>query len=223
MSTATILSIQVGQPAEHGADSLSDKPWQSGIFKATVSGRVWLDTVNLAGDGQDDLKNHGGEFRAVLAYSADHYPKWREGLGVDFQYGAFGENFTVSGVDETSVCLGDVIAVGETRLQVAQPRLPCWKLARRNGIKELADYVDKLNRGGWYHRVVQTGYVEAGNPYEILERPYPEFSIARVVNLIREREVDEEAFRQLGSIEALTPRWRMIFNGLADTEAAKAE
>lgn len=217
MSTATILSLQVGKPAEHGADHISDKPWQSGIFKTAVSGRVWLDPLNLVGDGQDDLKNHGGLFRAVLAYSADHYPKWREALGVDMQYGAFGENFTVSEVDEKTVCLGDVIAVGEARLQVSQPRLPCWKLARRNGIKELADYVDKLNRGGWYHRVLRTGYVEAGNSYEILERPYPEFTIARVVDLMHEREINPDAWRQLGSIEALTLRWRMRFNGKADT------
>lgn len=221
MNTPTLLAIQVGKPAEQGADSISDKPWQSGIFKATVSGRVWLDMENLAGDGQDDLKNHGGAFRAVLAYSADHYPKWREGLGVDLQYGAFGENFTVSGVDETSICLGDVIAVGDVRLQVAQPRLPCWKLARRNGFKDLADRVDKTNRGGWYHRVLQTGYVEAGDAYAILERPYPDFSIARVVDLIHEREVNVEAWRKLGSLEVLTPRWRQRFNGKADTAEAR--
>jgi len=222
LTAPTILSIQVGLPAEHGADDISDKSWESGIFKATVQGRIWLDVKNLAGDGQDDLKNHGGSFRAVLAYSADHYPKWREALNTDFQYGAFGENFSVSGLDETTICLGDVIAVGETRLQVSQPRLPCWKLSRRNGIKQLADYVDKLNRGGWYHSVMQTGYVEAGDTYKILERPYPDFPISRVVDLMHEREVNEEAWRQLGSIEALTTRWRMKFNGLVGTTPASS-
>ncbi|MBN8634227.1 MAG: MOSC domain-containing protein [Anaerolineae bacterium] len=221
MNEAQILSIQVGKPAEHGADSISDKPWQSGIFKATITGRIWLDEKNLAGDGQDDLKNHGGKYRAVLAYSADHYPIWHAELGVELAYGAFGENFTVRGLDETSVCLGDVIAVGAVRLQVAQPRLPCWKLARRNGIKDLADRVDKTNRGGWYHRVLQTGYVQAGDAYAIIERPYPDFSIARVVDLIHDREVNAEAWRRLGSLEVLTPRWRQRFNGKADTAEAR--
>jgi MOSC domain-containing protein YiiM len=103
MSTPSILSIQVGKPAEHGADSISRKTWESGIFKYTVNGKVYLDTLNLVGDGQEDLKNHGGPFRAVLAYGAAHYPAWRDELGRDeetFAYSSFGENFTVSELTE---------------------------------------------------------------------------------------------------------------------------
>lgn len=208
----TILSLQVGLPATHGADTLSRREWSSGIFKAPVAGRVWLDTLNLAGDGQADLDNHGGPFRAVLAYAAAHYPVWRAELNrPELAYGSFGENFTVSVLTEATVCLGDVYTVGEAVLRVTQPRSPCWKLARRNGIKDLAARVEKRGWGGWYHQVVQTGYVQAGDAMALTERPYPQYSIAFLNDLLAERVVDPTAYRELGMIEALSPGWRDHF------------
>ena len=212
MSIPTILSIQVGLPAEHGPDHISHKSWQSGIFKESVSGRIWLDTFNLAGDGQEDLDNHGGQFRAVLAYGADHYPIWKAELSLaDFPYGSFGENFTVSELTEDIVCLGDVYEIGEVRLQVSQPRAPCWKLARRNGIKDLAARVEAKGWGGWYHQVLQTGFVEPGDSYQLLEHPYPQFSIARLNDLIAEREENPAVCAELAEIEALSPGWREMY------------
>lgn len=217
MTTATILSIQVGLPAEHGADTISNKTWESGIFKFPVTGRVWLDELNLAGDGQQDLNNHGGPYRAVLGYGAVHYPVWRDELArADLPYGAFGENLTLSDLTEETVCLGDVYAVGETRLQVAQPRQPCWKLARRWGIKDLTARVEARGWGGWYHRVLQTGYIEAGDTYELLERPYPAYPISRLNALLRGREVNVEAFAELAGIAELSPGWREAFARFAD-------
>jgi MOSC domain-containing protein YiiM len=219
MSIPTILSLHVGLPATHGADSISQKPWESGIFKSPVAGRVFLDTLNLAGDGQQDLKNHGGPFRAVLAYSADHYPVWWDELGRDrdsFPHGSFGENFTVDGLDEASVCLGDIYAVGEARIQVSQPRWPCYKLARRNDIKDLPARVDARGWGGWYHRVVQTGHVAAGDAYALVERPYPHFPISLLNALMAEREHDPRASGMLAEMEMLTPSWRQHYAALAE-------
>jgi MOSC domain-containing protein YiiM len=201
----TLLSIQVGLPAMHGADHLSSKAWTSGIFKRAVEGRVWLDTLNLAGDGQDDLDNHGGTFRAVLAYGAAHYPVWEAELGRKMPYGSFGENFTVSELTEATVCLGDVYSVGEARVEVAQPRAPCWKLARRNGIKDLTARVERKGWGGWYHRVLQTGYVQAGDAYTLLERPYPDFPILHLNDLVAKRLIDPALCRALAACEALSP------------------
>jgi MOSC domain-containing protein YiiM len=207
-----LLSIQVGLPAEHGADTISKKSWHSGIFKYPVEGRVWLGAINIAGDGQDDLKNHGGPYRAVLAYSADHYPEWRAELDrPDFPYGAFGENFTIAGLNEETVCIGDIYAVGDVRIQVSQPRMPCWKLARRWGIKDLTARVDEKARGGWYNRVLQEGYVEAGQDMTLLERPYPRFKVSFVYALISEWIEDAAAIAELSTLEPLTDSWRAHF------------
>jgi len=216
MLDSRIVSIQVGLPAEYGADSLSSKSWETGIFKYPVEGRIFLDTLNLTGDGQQDLKNHGGTFRAVLAYTAEHYPIWNEELGRQLPYGAFGENFTVTEYDEDTVCIGDIVAVGDVRLQIAQPRMPCWKLARRWEIKDLTARVNIKAWGRWYHRVLQTGCVAVGDKYELIERPYPNLSIKRLYNLMEERETDVDAYTQLaGMFEILTPSWRVQYGGLA--------
>ncbi len=214
MTIPTVLSIQVGLPAAHGADSISAKAWESGIFKHPVEGRVWLDTLNLRGDGQHDLKNHGGVNRAALAYGAAHYPVWRDELHrPDFPYGGFGENFTVSDLTEGSVFLGDVYAVGEARVQVTQPRWPCWKLARRWNIKDLPARVERKGWGGWYQRVLQPGYVQTGDTYELLERPYPQYSVALLNDLMAGRVDDGSLLSALAQVEVLSPEWRKVFAG----------
>ena len=217
-----LLSIQVGLPAEHGADAISNKSWQSGIFKFPVTGRIHLDSTNLAGDGQDDLKNHGGPYRAVLAYNAAHYDIWREELNLpDLPYGAFGENFTVSGLDEETICIGDIYAIGEVQLEVAQPRMPCWKLARRWGIKDLTARVDVKAWGGWYHRVLQEGEVEAGLPITLIARPYPKFTISYIYKLMNDRIESPDAMEDmaaLADVAALSPGWRRAFVGRIEAE-----
>src|ERR1700674_2744511 len=102
-----VSSIQIGKPASYGSeDALDphDKAWTTGFFKTPVEGPVFAGTTNLEGDGQADLENHGGVDKAVLAYSADHYPKWRRELGMPgMSHGAFGENLTIAGLSEKSV------------------------------------------------------------------------------------------------------------------------
>lgn len=220
MGTPTLLSIQVGAPAVRGADTISNKDWTSGIFKAPITGPVWLGTTNLAGDAQADLRNHGGPYRAVLAYGASRYPAWREELGIpDLPYGAFGENFTVSELTEENVCIGDIYQIGDVQLQVTQPRYPCWKLARRWQIKDLTRLVLEKAQGGWYNRVLNEGYVEAGTPVILVERPYPQHPVARVFALMCEWIDDPEATAELGSMDALSPGWRREFYTRATSEA----
>lgn len=214
MTTPTLLSIQIGQPADHSADTISDQPWRSGIFKLPVTGRVWVDSLTVSGDAQEDRKNHGGPFRAVLAYSADHYPVWNAELGRDLDFGSFGENFTVAGLTETTVCLGDIYAVGEIRLQITQPRYPCWKLARRNGVKDLAERVERNGWAGWYNRVLQTGYVQAGDSISLIERPYPQYSIAFLNDLLMKRVTNPLACAELATLEELSPEWRSLYSRL---------
>src|SRR4051794_16170348 len=117
MRQPVLLSIQVGHPAEHGTEGTSDpmdRPWTSGFFKAPVAGPVFLGGTNLDGDGQADLVNHGGPDKAVCCYPEAYYEGWRTELGLpEMPFGALGENFTIGGLAEPDVCIGDVWRVGE--------------------------------------------------------------------------------------------------------------
>ncbi|MBI3961853.1 MAG: MOSC domain-containing protein [Deinococcus sp.] len=218
MKSPILLSIQVGLPKKcgvAGAADPTDRPWTSGIFKEPVPGPVWLGQHNLAGDGQADLENHGGSHKAVLGYSADHYPSWLQELApLTLPYGAFGENFTIAGQTEATVCLGDTYAVAEAEIQVSQPRLPCWKLARKWRIKDLAALVLASNRGGWYYRVLHKGHVAPGLALNLLDRPFPQWSIARVLEIYSQG-TNREAAAELAHCPLLTPGWRQNFQKIA--------
>src|SRR5437764_847060 len=128
-----IVSLQVGQPQARvsAVKDGEEAVWTSAIFKEPVATRLRLELMQLDGDGQADLKHHGGKDKAVCCYAAEHYPSWYEALGKDagtFGFGAFGENFTLAGMTEESVCIGDVYVVGTARVQISQPRIPCYKL-----------------------------------------------------------------------------------------------
>lgn len=210
MDTPRLLSIQVSLPREISAAQApapGGQSWRTGFFKIPVTGAVWLGRANLTGDGQGDRKNHGGPDKAVLAYAAGHYPAWREELGCpDLPHGAFGENFTIAGLDEGSVCVGDVFAVGTAQLQVSQPRQPCWKISARWQLRELTARVEQTGRTGWYYRVLQEGQVEAGEEVVLLEQPFPEWPVARATAVMR-REDDGPA-AALAACPALSSVWR---------------
>jgi MOSC domain-containing protein YiiM len=177
-----IASIQVGLPQKYGSadeSPRSQEAWTTGFFKQPVAGPVEVGRESLAGDGQADRRVHGGIDKAVLAYSADHYPAWMAQLAVDLPAGAFGENLTVAGLTEQEVCLGDVWQVGNVRLEVSQPRQPCWKLARRWNNKLLPKLVVQSGCSGWYLRVLSTGTIEAGLPIELVERRHAAWTIDR--------------------------------------------
>ena len=192
-----IVSLQVGLPADRQYENNADgegRVWRSGIFKTPVEGSVYLGKENFVGDRQADLNNHGGPDKAVLIYGVSHYDYWRRVLPqIDWVYGGFGENLTVTDMTEDKVALGDVYAIGDVRVEVSQPRHPCWKLARRWQQKDLAARVQENGFSGWYVRVLQEGNVEAGQKLMLLERPYPEWTITRVFDIIYnlDRDVDE--------------------------------
>jgi len=186
-----------------------DRPWVTGFFKSPVTEQVWLGRTGLAGDGQADGKNHGGPDKAVLAYAADHYPLWHAELNrSDLSYGAFGENFTIAGLSEETVCIGDVFAIGPVRVQVSQPRQPCWKIARRWRIKDLTARVLSTGRTGWYFRVLVEGYVRPGLPVALIERPFPHWTVARASEVMHRRRDDPAAAAELAACPLLSASWR---------------
>jgi len=203
-----VVSLNVGMPRELGEEGHPDvlkRPWVTGIFKTPVAEPVWLGHVNLDGDGQGDHKVHGGPDRAVNVYPAEHYPFWRHELGQpELAYAAFGENFTTMGQLESSVCIGDIYEVGDAVVQVTQPRLPCWKLARRFQLTDMAVRLRVSGRVGWHLRTLTEGKVAAGQPLLLVERPHQEWPIERAFGIIVNARRDRESARQLSRCPALS-------------------
>jgi MOSC domain-containing protein YiiM len=209
---ARLVSIQVGLPAVHGqpgADDPLDQPWRTGFFKAPIAGPVWLGRTNLVGDGQANRRVHGGPDKAVLGYAASHYPTWRTELDLpDLPYGAFAENFTITVLDESCVCLGDVYAIGGARVEVSQPRQPCANISHRWKLPGLTQRVEATGRHGWYMRVLDEGEVVAGEPVELLERPSPDWTIARATQAMRQRTINRAEAAALVGVPSLSDAWR---------------
>ncbi len=208
---ATLHSIQIGVPTSYGfegAEDPHDKPWNTGFFKTPVEGPVFVGPTNIAGDGQADLVNHGGIDKAVLAYSANHYPHWREELRMPaMPFGGFGENLTIVGLCEASVCIGDIFRVGGVTFEISQPRQPCWKLARRWRMHELTGLVVRNGRSGWYFRVLEQGWIEAGMQVTLIERPNPEWTVARANVILHHCRTDVSSMLELASVPRLADSW----------------
>lgn len=211
-----LIALQVGIPQERTSTIRDgqDAVWTSAIVKKPVPMRLRLDRHNLAGDAQADLKHHGGKDKAVCCYSAEHYPLWRHALGLDelaFGWGAFGENFTVEGLTEVTVCIGDVYQVGTARVQVSQPRMPCYKLGRRWGRPEFPSEVKDSGRTGYYLRVLEPGEVGPSDALSLLERPLPDWSVARINDAMYVRKDDAALADELGRLPLLAEAWRSPF------------
>jgi MOSC domain-containing protein YiiM len=225
MSTLTIIGLQTGLPrtlGTLGAVEPMDREWTTGFFKEPVAGVRQVTALGIEGDGQADLVNHGGPDKAINVYPSEHYAVWKEELDLLLQAGAFGENFTTTGLTESEVCVGDVFQCGGLRLQVSQPRQPCWKLARRWRVKDLAAQVERTGRTGWYFRVLNSGPVQAGMTLDLVERIAPAWSIAAANEVMHHRRGDAAAALALADCPGLSSSWqrslaRRAENGTQDT------
>ncbi|MEK6285582.1 MAG: MOSC domain-containing protein [Acidobacteriota bacterium] len=204
-----VLSVNVGLPR----DVISKgKPVTTGIFKEPVEGRVRLRTLNLDGDRQADLKVHGGTDKAVYAYPAEHYDYWRRELpGVELPWGMFGENFTVEGLRENEINIGDQFRIGSAELMVTQPRLPCYKLAVKFGRDDIIKRFLESGRTGFYFAVLKEGEVGAGDSIEMIGRDANDLTVAGVTRLYLQGKDDLEALEKALRVEALPPSWKAHF------------
>jgi MOSC domain-containing protein YiiM len=163
-----IVSVNVAMPTPVAGTARGTVP--TAIYKHAVDGPVEVRTTNLAGDAQGDLENHGGPLKAVYAYCTSDYDHWRqEGLTIP-EYGWFGENLSVDGTSCEETRTGDVWQVGAVRLQVTEPRSPCYKLDHKVGIPRFAARFQRSGRVGFYMRVIVQGPIEAGASIELVER-----------------------------------------------------
>lgn len=213
-----LLSVNVGLPQEvawHG------QKVRTAVWKTPVQGKRMVRRLNIAGDGQGDLAGHGGEHRAVLVYQIDSYLYWQDQFKrADFTLGQFGENFTVEGLADTEVCIGDRYQIGGAVFEVTQPRVTCYRVGIRMNEPRMAALLVSHGRPGFYMRVLQEGEVEAGDEIvKILEGP-ERMSIAEIDALLylpgHSRPKLERALR----IPALSAGWRTSFQALLQQESS---
>lgn len=217
MPTLPLLSLRVGRPQQLGTPGATEalaRPWTSAIAKQAVEGPVWLSALNLDGDEQADLRNHGGPDQALCAYPAAHYAYWSARLGRALGPGAFGENLTVAAPwTEADVCLGDVYRLGGALVQISQPRSPCWKIARRWQQPLFSQWLQETGFTGWYLRVLQPGRVAPADALELLSRPYPQWPLTRVNAAKYEQRHDQALVAELLACPALGGQWRRKLEG----------
>lgn len=203
-----------------------DVPYQgkiikTGIFKEPVTGQVKLREFNLDGDGQADLKVHGGTYKTVYVYTLENYDYWRRELGRDdLTYGQFGENFTVEGMPEDEVHIGDVFRVGQALVQVTQPRLPCFKLGLKMGDPAFVKRFLASERSGFYMRVLEEGDVAAGDEIKRVKVDPERMSVRDIHHLLLFDKTNVEAAKKALRIRALAPGWRESLEAMAASPVA---
>ena len=214
-----VVSVRVGRITAYERpawDHVKTRPYETAFRKAEAAGPVHIGPLGLAGDEQADKRHHGGPHKAVLMYAEVHYPGWREIEGLEgMGPGGFGENLTVSDTDETQVCVGDVLEVGGTRLQIASPRGPCADISRRWDREWLLKKVVERRHTGWYLRVLEPGEVRAGDNVRLLERPHAGWTVDHMLRLRYVTPHDRDGLREAAAVAAFAPDWRERFTEMA--------
>jgi MOSC domain-containing protein YiiM len=201
-----VVSVNVSKPKDvvHDGAVVS-----TGIFKEPVKGRLWVRKLGIEGDGQADLTAHGGPDQAVYAYPVEHYAYWEEQLGRDpLPFGQFGENLSITGIDEASARVGDTLKIGTAVLQVTQPRLPCYKLGIRMGAgKSFPKRFQKSGRVGFYLRVMKEGELAAGDRIERVDVP-DSVTIIEFLKVYGSKRPSRRAISRVLAAPGLSHAWR---------------
>ncbi len=205
-----LLSINVSKPKPI---TYNGKIVHTGIFKEPISGTVMLREKNIDGDGQGDLKVHGGTYKAIYGYPIEHYSHWQQELNRDdLLYGQFGENLTVEGMLEESIHIGDVFQIGTTvKLQITQPRVPCFKLGYKMGLSEFPKQFLESRRVGFYFRVLAEGEITAGDAISRIEIAPEPMSVKEILNLRYFNTDNHEKIAKARKLPALSPSWKKDF------------
>ncbi len=207
-----LLSVNVGLPR--------DIEWKgrvvhTAIWKDPVRGRCRVRRLNLDGDGQGDLAGHGGEQRAVFVYQIESYRYWQEQLKrTDFVHGQFGENFTIEGLPDDVVCIGDRYQIGSAVFEVTQPRVTCYRVGIRMNEPRMPALLTSSGRPGFYFRVLQEGDVKAGDEIVKTGEAKERMTVAEINALLYSPNHPRERLERALRIEALSPGWRWSFQAL---------
>ena len=210
----TLVSVNVGLP--------KDVPWQgktvfTGVYKDPVTGPRRVGKLNVEGDGQGDLAGHGGEQRAVFVYQLDSYHHWERELGrADFRHGQFGENFTIEGLADDEVCIGDRYEIGDALFEVTQPRVTCYRVGIRMNDPRIPALLVSHRRPGFYLRVLREGEVQAGDKINKVASDPEQMSVAEVSALLYLPGHPRQQLLRALRIPALSEGWQTSFRALVD-------
>jgi MOSC domain-containing protein YiiM len=209
VSRAAVLSVNAGLPREV---EWRGKAVLTSIFKAPVAGRVPVGRLNILGDRQSDLSVHGGADKAIYAYPSEHYAFWRSELpGIDFPWGAFGENLTTEGLLEDAVHIGDRFRAGAAEFIVTQPRMPCFKLGIRFNRPDIVKRFLRSGRTGFYFAVLREGEIGAGDPLDLVAEDESRITVADVVGLYAADGANQDLLRRASELPSLPESWREYF------------
>jgi len=216
-----LLSVNVGLPRDI---AWKGRTVHTGIWKSAVSGRCRVGRLNLEGDGQGDLGGHGGEHRAVFVYQMGSYRYWQEQLKRnDFVYGQFGENFTIEGLADDEVCIGDRFEIGSAVFEVTQPRVTCYRVGIRMNERRMASLLTSSGRPGFYFRVLREGEVGAGDEIVKVGEAKERMSVAEINALLYLPNHTRGQLERALRIEALSSGWRGSFEALLQSQGNGAK
>jgi ferredoxin-NADP reductase/MOSC domain-containing protein YiiM/ferredoxin len=213
----TLLSVNIGQPKDV---SWRGKTVFTGVFKQSVAGPRRVRKLNIDGDGQGDLAGHGGEQRAVFVYQIDSYRYWERTLQrSDFIYGQFGENFTVEGLGDDEVCIGDRYQIGSAVFEVTQPRVTCYRVGIRMNDPRIPALLVSHRRPGFYFRVLEEGEVQAGDKVVKQASGPEQVTVAEVDGLLYLPGHPRQQLLRALRVSALSPGWQASFRALLEGKA----
>lgn len=215
---ARLLSINVGRPRDI---AWNGRTVHTGIWKDPVPGRCRVRRLNLDGDGQGDLAGHGGEQRAVFVYQIESHRYWQEQLHrTDLVHGQFGENFTIDGLPDDMVCIGDRFRIGSALFEVTQPRVTCYRVGIRMNEPRMPALLTSSGRPGFYFRVLQEGDVGAGDEIVQVGAAIERMTVAEINALLYSPDHARDRLERALRIDALSPGWRSSFEALLQSRAS---
>ena len=214
---ARLLSVNVGLPRDI---AWKGRTVHTGIWKTPVGGRCRVGRLNLDGDGQGDLAGHGGEQRAVFVYQIESYRYWQDQLKrTDFVHGQFGENFTIEGLPDDAVCIGDRYRIGSALFEITQPRVTCYRVGIRMNEPRMPALLTSSGRPGFYFRVLQEGEIGGGDEIVKVGEAKERMTVAEVNALLYSPNHPRDRLERALRIEALSPGWHGSFEALLQSQA----
>lgn len=203
-----IISVNTGRPK---TIEWKNQTITSSIFKQPIEGSAKVTKLGIETDSQSDLNVHGGMFKAVYAYPSEHYIYWESVLPhFAFEWGTFGENLTISGLDESDVCLGDIYRIGTVEVKVVQPRFPCKKLGMRFNDSLMTKRFLESRKSGFYFEVLQEGSLKSGDVIDLLEKAKGT-TIRTFVDLYASKTPDPEMIKNVLKDPYLMEDWVKYF------------
>lgn len=204
MKITTLLTGKVGRLGQEGVPS--------GIKKKATLEKEKVSVLGLVNDEQADKKHHGGRDKAIHHYAFEHYNYWKNVPDISLpgmlREGGFGENISTMGMDESTICIGDKYRLGSVVLEVSQARQPCWKLNLRFGHPNMSRMVQDSLRTGWYYRVLEEGWIQAGDHFTLLDRTCPEWPLKRLLHVLYIDMKNERLLEEMTHIVPLSEAWK---------------